>query len=46
MFTKQQSNQLERIYEGNAFGGSDLASVNEQSANTFQPGNSPYRLLT
>lgn len=41
MFTKQQSNQLERIHEGNTFGGSDWSL-----ASTFLPGNSPYRLLT
>jgi hypothetical protein len=46
MYTKQQSSRLERIHEGNAFGGSDWCSVNEHSANTFQPGNCPYRLLT
>ena len=32
MFTKQQSSRLERIREGNAFGGSDLR---------YQPGNAP-----
>lgn len=42
MFTKQQSSRLERIHEGNAFGGSDW-----RLANTFQPGNiAAYRLLT
>ncbi|MEL6107653.1 MAG: hypothetical protein AAFU85_16625 [Planctomycetota bacterium] len=52
MFTKQQSNRLERIHEGNAFGGSDWPSDNERSAKTFQPGNIPAlyslgtRLLT
>ncbi|TWT68833.1 hypothetical protein Pan14r_11160 [Crateriforma conspicua] len=46
MFTKQQSNQLERIHEGNTFGGSDWPSGNELGASTFLPGNSPYRLLT
>ncbi|QEG39399.1 hypothetical protein UC8_13880 [Roseimaritima ulvae] len=41
MFTKQQSNRLERIHEGIAFGGSDW-----RLGQTFHPGNSPYRLLT
>ena len=39
MFPEPQSSRLDRMYEANAFGGSDWPSDNELRANAYLPGN-------